>query len=525
MPYRFTETQDWFSGNESRWRSLFRYVASETPRVLEIGTWEGRSSVFLLTELCKGKGELVTIDHYDLLGTPAGRARREKVLHNLAAVGGKYRIIEDFSVPGMMRVLQDEMLEDAPGFDWLYVDGSHRADDTFLDGELVWRAARKNAIIIFDDYGWGAEPATSLYHPQRGIDAFLALHQGEFERLYDDEDYQMVIRKLVDMRIGFLVNQNTQLHDALEYGVNLALAVDSAYIMPASVAIRSAVENCPGHCTVYVLDCNLSEDDRERMTSSLQHDRRAGIVFLPCRDDDLAHSRGATWGKIDLFDKLPVQRALYIDADILVRKSLRDLWDTDMGDMPVGACIDVGFPRGHDQFSGRPYYNAGVLLLNLAKLRTSLRDLQAFARERGGGFRMKDQDCLNHHFVDQIFELNLRYNAQGLRTYATGKPIPHDDMDDPTIVHFTGPEASHIFLTVVINPFVQPYTAKPWSYAGSPGHPHTEEWWDKLAETPWGDLRKSKVFQEEKEKQRQEAIEESIEAFNAVVGGQFRVSD
>ena len=30
----------------------------------------------------------------------------------------------------------------------------HEANDTFLDGELVWRLARKGAMVIFDDYEW-----------------------------------------------------------------------------------------------------------------------------------------------------------------------------------------------------------------------------------------------------------------------------------------------------------------------------------------------------------------------------------
>jgi predicted O-methyltransferase YrrM len=150
--YDFTPTQDWFSPNIETWTALIQQVKTTSPRALEIGTWEGRSAVFLLTNLCQTAGEVVCIDHFDLLETPAGRARFERLNRNLALTGGQFRIFDEFSVPALIKLLEEEMWATTPGFDWVYVDGSHEADDTFLDGELAWRLARKGAILIFDDY-------------------------------------------------------------------------------------------------------------------------------------------------------------------------------------------------------------------------------------------------------------------------------------------------------------------------------------------------------------------------------------
>ena len=49
----------WFSFNIDHWKTLFPLVKSPNPRVLEIGSWEGRSAVFLLTQLCGKEGEIV----------------------------------------------------------------------------------------------------------------------------------------------------------------------------------------------------------------------------------------------------------------------------------------------------------------------------------------------------------------------------------------------------------------------------------------------------------------------------------
>ena len=50
----------------------------------------------------------------------------------------------------------------------------------------------------------------------------------------------------------------------------------------------------------------------------------------------------------------------------------------------------------------------------------------------------------------------------------------------PTLIHFTGPTNPDI--EIVLNPWVQPYRAKPWGYAGAPGHLFSETWWETLRE-------------------------------------------
>ncbi|KAL1659986.1 glycosyltransferase family 8 protein [Schizophyllum commune] len=513
--YDFTPTQDWFSGNVERWRGLFPLVTASAPRVLEIGTWEGRSSVFLLEELCKDAGELVTIDHYDLLQTEAGRARRTRVEHNLRLAGGRSRIIEAFSVPGLMAVLRDETeaAAAAVGFDWLYVDGSHRADDTFLDGELVWRLARKGAIIIFDDYRWPAESPGSMLHPRRGIDAFLELHAGEFERLSGEGDYQMIVQKKTEMRIGWAYTEGASatIEGALDYGINLAFAVDSAYAMPATVAISSALRalSSGARCTVYVLDCGMSKEDKEKISAVIDKDRseRTSIVFLEPAEDDLCRTlNSATWAKLDVVRRVPAERVLYLDADVLVLGDLAELWNTNLQGKAIGAAPDVGYPKGHpgadltkmhsnqaslpddssremgvqDTTDSPTYFNAGVLLMDLAKMRSSAADIARLAQS-ASDLHFKDQDVLNMHFAGDWAELSLKYNAQGLGTYAdiaTSERV-RLDLDEmrhsPIIVHYTGPV--HPSLVKVLNPWVQPYTAKPWGYAGAPGHPFADTWW------------------------------------------------
>src|SRR6267154_753710 len=103
--YEFTQTQDWFTFNIPSWKSLFSLVTAPEPRVLEMGSWEGRSAVFLLTTLCAQGGEIVCIDHFDLMSNPAGRERHCRLTQNLARTGRLYRILPQFSVPALYTLL------------------------------------------------------------------------------------------------------------------------------------------------------------------------------------------------------------------------------------------------------------------------------------------------------------------------------------------------------------------------------------------------------------------------------------
>jgi len=102
--------------------------------------------------------------------------------------------------------------------------------------------------------------------------------------------------------------------------------------------------------------------------------------------------------------------------------------------------------------------------------------------------KFRDQDALNTHFADAWVSLGLTWNAQGVGTYANYPSpdrgtLPMEMMNDPNIVHFTGPV--HPSVAEVLNPYVQPPTAKPWGYLGAPNHPYENEWWQVQEKTRW----------------------------------------
>ena len=323
------------------------------------------------------------------------------------------------------------------------------------------------------------------------------------------------------MRIGFLFKTRGHhgLDAALGYGINLAFVVDTQYAMAAAVAIHTAVKHTPTRISIYIVDCGLSQRDRERIKESIPERQDVTLNFLELPEESLVDNLGIVWAKLDMIRILPCERVLYLDGDVMVRASLEDLWNVDLKGEAIGAAPDVGYPMGHDGVERGKYFNAGVLLMDLSRIRRGTAELETLARATKDA-KLAEQDALNIHFRHWA-SLNLTWNAQGLGTYAT-LPSPDrehldmHDMNNPKIVHFTGPVNPS--LVEVLNPYIQPYTAKPWGYTGAPGHPFQQEWWAVLEQTAWRGLRSTTEFQEKCEEDRQVAIRRAAKLFNERLG-------
>lgn len=110
--------------------------------------------------------------------------------------------------------------------------------------------------------------------------------------------------------------------------------------------------------------------------------------------------------KVLLCHILPIDRALTLDVDTIVRGDLSPLWDIDLtDDYFAGAREPFWTMRFH-----RDYVNAGVLMWNLGKMRdgTAERVLKAM---NSRPFTFVEQDALNELCWDRIRVIDSAYNA------------------------------------------------------------------------------------------------------------------
>ncbi len=162
-----------------------------------------------------------------------------------------------------------------------------------------------------------------------------------------------------------------------------------------------------------------------------------------------------------LLDKLlpeDLHRIIYMDGDTIVRGDLSELWNTDMGDSSIGACIESTCSLKRKEALGlknMPYHNAGVLLVDLDNWRKNNtgKEIIDYYRANDGKLYANDQDAINGSQRGKIKTLSITYNYHN--TYdiyryrllekncdyqVPGKDEVEKIKANPCIIHFLGEE-------------------------------------------------------------------------------------
>jgi lipopolysaccharide biosynthesis glycosyltransferase len=235
-------------------------------------------------------------------------------------------------------------------------------------------------------------------------------------------------------------------------GLTIFSACDERYAVGLRVALFSALETLGQTARVVVGDGGLRDPDGWARRFGAHP--RCGEVRVVSADMDRLRSLPCqelfgpvSWLRLFLSELLPdLDRVIHIDADVLVRADLAELWAQRCDGAPVSAVRDYLFPTFASGLPNAvsalglppstPYFNAGVLLLDLAAWRRASLTERAidYAREYGDTIRYADQDALNAVAAGTVHELAPRWNVQ-LGTASARTTLAHlrSAGDDPSI--------------------------------------------------------------------------------------------
>jgi len=182
--YQFTA--DWFGANIPNWQRWFEGLAGQPDiRFLEIGCYEGRSTVWLLGNVLTD--ETARIECIDVFGSGHAGDYEERFDHNIKTALGQKKVKK-------LKGPSQELLRKLKlySYDVVYIDGSHTAPDVLEDAVLSFRLLKPGGLLVFDDYMWNAFPDPLLV-PRLAIDAFLQLYEHYYDLLH--REYQVAVRK------------------------------------------------------------------------------------------------------------------------------------------------------------------------------------------------------------------------------------------------------------------------------------------------------------------------------------------
>ena len=214
--------------------------------------------------------------------------------------------------------------------------------------------------------------------------------------------------------------------------INIAMATDNNYVLPTIVAITSMLENV-NEDSFYKFYLLISEDftkenEEKFLTLEKRYKEKCLINFLKMDNEfdnniTLPHITSATYFRLRLPSLLQnEEKCLYLDGDIIVLKDLVELYNTDITDYYIAGVKEIGvqvFSRKRNEKLDIPdvekYVNAGILLMNLKKMRQDnieqkFNEFIPLLEERN--LSLADQDVLNSVCYEKIYNLPFKYNVR-----------------------------------------------------------------------------------------------------------------
>jgi predicted O-methyltransferase YrrM len=190
-------THDYFSANIPDWRRWFATLITAAPiACLEIGSWQGGSTTWLLDKVVGPRGGRLTC-----IDTFAGSSEHAAVL---AKLGRSLEQIFDENVArtgqaGLCQKLVGRSQDVLPWlhderFDFIYVDGAHEAKYVIQDAVLCWPLLRAGGFLLFDDtnFAFRDQPEQNT---RTAVTAFRTWFADEIETLTQDTERQWLMRK------------------------------------------------------------------------------------------------------------------------------------------------------------------------------------------------------------------------------------------------------------------------------------------------------------------------------------------
>ena len=206
--------------------------------------------------------------------------------------------------------------------------------------------------------------------------------------------------------------------------IRIVFASDDNYLPHLATAITSIVENSnkDDKFDFYLLESSVSKENKTKLKSYANH-LKVSLNIIHIDDNKLKSVKienraltKAAYLRFFISDVFPFDKILYLDGDILVFKSLGEFYREDIRDFYAGVVHDRN-PRNDKRFPLK-YFNSGVLLLNLKKMRkdsitsdTLFKNMDKLYEEKN--LVHEDQDVLNFTFKNNVKFLPLEYNFTG----------------------------------------------------------------------------------------------------------------
>ena len=270
--------------------------------------------------------------------------------------------------------------------------------------------------------------------------------------------------------------------------IEIFFAADDNFAQHLCVAIVSLLYNADEQdvLNLYIMNKQLSQMSQGNILA-LKKIKECNIEFIRVdnklwdnfKSPEYINSSSTFYRYLVPEIKPELNKVLYLDADIVVKKSLCELFDTSMDDYYIAGVEDVHEFVANTQLKprfqcGETYLNAGVLLLNCKKMRENNFSKKCFdltPQLNTCTYWGADQDVFNILCSGNKKIIDLKYNVLSA-VFDPRKNTQYSDsqianaIENPVIIHFTD-------------------RVKPWDVKNFPYNQFAFEYHRYLALTPY----------------------------------------
>lgn len=249
---------------------------------------------------------------------------------------------------------------------------------------------------------------------------------------------------------------------------HIVYASDDNFSEILGVSLVSLFENSKDmqEIIVYILDSSITEENKEKIETVCKNYNRPMPKWLVAKNisEELSMEVEVDRGSLSQYARLFVssmlpeelERVLYLDCDILIMKSIKELWTLDLHGKTIAALMDAFSKYYRANIDLQPndiMFNSGVMLIDMAKWKEQKieKKLLDFISKKKGKIQQGDQGALNAVLSHETYCFEPRFNSvtifhdfnyKEMLIYRKPPSFYSEEqikraVEDPSIVHFT----------------------------------------------------------------------------------------
>lgn len=252
---------------------------------------------------------------------------------------------------------------------------------------------------------------------------------------------------------------------------HICFCCDDNYAKYMAVTITSILKNSleEESFTFHIIETNISDDSKNKIIS-LKRIKDFNIFFY--RIEENKYNNIANYLRLYIPELIKEDKVLYLDCDIIVNNSLKELFEIDIDNYYVCAVRDLYVDIDIDHkfllnfYKEQVYFNSGVILINnYLCIRDNISNtFFSVFKEKRSILRYVDQDILNYVFKDKVKIIDKKWNFYPFRDYNFKYTNP--TKEEAIIVHFVGhkPWNANTDKTYFIDDYWYYYQYTPWFF-------------------------------------------------------------